>query len=80
VGQDWIDTYTLPTRVNVMSSLIKRANQRDIARIPALFKEQKIDWLLANKIVDPLSQQALDSKNTARILHALLTDPAYQLT
>ncbi len=80
VGQDWIDTYTLPTRVNLMSSLISKANQRDIARIPILSKEQKIAWLLANKIVDPLSQHALDSKNTVRALHALLTDPAYQLT
>jgi uncharacterized protein (DUF1800 family) len=77
VGQDWIDTYTLPTRVNVMSSLIKRASQRDIARIPATSKEQKIDWLLANKMIEALPQYVLDSKNT---LHALLTDPAYQLT
>jgi len=80
VGQDWIDTYTLPTRVNLMSSFIRKANQRDMARIPVLSKEQKIAWLLANKLVDPHSQQALESKNTTHALHALLTDPAYQLT
>jgi uncharacterized protein (DUF1800 family) len=80
VGQDWIDTYTLPTRVNVMSSLIRKANQRDMARIPVLSKEQKIAWLLANRMVDPLSQHALDSDNTTRTLHVLLTDPSYQLT
>lgn len=77
VGQYWIDTYTLPTRINVLSSLIRRANHRDIARVPVTSTEQKIDWLLASKMVKHLSEHTLDSKN---ILHALLIDPAYQLT
>lgn len=81
IGQNWIDTYTLPTRTNVISSLIIRANQRDMARIPSLSKQQKIDWLLANKLVEKQPQQTLNKQlNKQKFLHTLLTDPAYQLT
>ena len=76
-GQQWIDTYTLPTRVNLMSAFINNAKQHDLARIPQLAPDIKTSWLLAQKSVNPLSNQDLSHKH---VLHALLTDPAYQLT
>jgi uncharacterized protein (DUF1800 family) len=76
-GQNWIDTYTLPTRINLISSLIHKASHQDMARIPNLSIKDKTNWLLARKGVNPLPHQSL---TPAQKLHTLLTDPAYQLT
>lgn len=76
-GQNWIDTYTLPTRINLMSALIHKASPQDLARVPNLPLKDKTNWLLARKGVNPLPHQALTQAQT---LHILLTDPAYQLT
>jgi uncharacterized protein (DUF1800 family) len=76
-GQAWIDTYTLPTRVNLMSSFAYKASQRDLDRIPKLSIDDKANWLLARKSINKLPQE---SQNHTQKLHALLTDPAYQLT
>lgn len=76
-GQQWIDTYTLPTRVNLMSSFVNNAKPHDIARIPELATTIKTHWLLAQRSVNPLPNK---TQNQKKLLHALLTDPAYQLT
>lgn len=76
-GQQWIDTYTLPTRVNFMSALVDNAKQHDLARIPPLATDIQTHWLLAQRSVNPLPHQ---NKGKKQVLHALLTDPVYQLT
>ncbi|MCK5897052.1 MAG: DUF1800 domain-containing protein [Cocleimonas sp.] len=76
-GQAWIDTYTLPTRINLMSTMIHKATHHDLARIPTLSLKDKANWLLARKNVNRWSQQSMSPRWK---LHILLTDPAYQLT
>ncbi len=76
-GQDWIDTFTLPTRINLMSLLVNKASKRDLASIPNLSFEDKANWLLARKAIDTLPHQLVSRQEK---LHALLTDTAYQLT
>jgi len=76
-GQQWIDTVTLPTRVNLMAELIYKSDQRDMARIPKLSVSEKTHWLLARRSINKIPSQS--SSHEAQLL-ALLTDPAYQLT
>ena len=75
-GQDWIDTFTLPMRINLMSEFINKANHKDIARIPRLKKQQREHWLLARRAIHKSPTHTL---NYQQKLQALLTDPAYQL-
>ena len=76
-GQDWIDTFTLPTRINLMALFINKAHHQELARIPDLSFEHNKNWLLARKNINPIPASASNRKQK---LHALLTDPAYQLT
>ena len=76
-GQEWIDTFTLPMRTNLMSELINKASHNDIARVPDLAIEDKENWLLARK---PIHQSPPQAFSQQQKLHALLTDPTYQLT
>ncbi len=76
-GQDWIDTFTLPTRINLMSLFINKAHHQELARVPNLSFEHKKNWLLARKSINAIPTS---ESNRKQKLHALLTDPAYQLT
>jgi uncharacterized protein (DUF1800 family) len=76
-GQDWIDTFTLPTRINLMALFINKANQHELANTPKLSLEDKTNWLLARKSINAMPHAGTSLKQK---LHALLTDPAYQLT
>jgi hypothetical protein len=60
-----------------MSSFAYKASQRDLDRIPKLSIDDKANWLLARKSINKFPQE---SQNHTQKLHALLTDPAYQLT
>ncbi|HIO93064.1 MAG TPA: DUF1800 domain-containing protein [Leucothrix mucor] len=75
-GQEWVDTYTLPVRINVMAELINKSSALDIARIPNIPVAEKENWLLARKPIRPTPSH---TQNRKQSLHTLLTDPAYQL-
>ena len=76
-GQEWIDTFTLPMRINLMAEFINKANRHDMSRIPKLAIKDTENWLLARKSIRKSSSHTLNQQQN---LHALLTDPAYQLT
>ncbi|MGB1310657.1 MAG: DUF1800 domain-containing protein, partial [Leucothrix sp.] len=76
-GQNWIDTYTLPKRISLMSELIDKSSNRDIASLPMLSAKEKTDWLLAGSLINKMPQGIMDSRQQLR---SLLTDTAYQLT
>jgi uncharacterized protein (DUF1800 family) len=75
-GQQWIDTVTLPARVNLMAELIYKSDHSDMARIPKLSVSDKTHWLLARKSLNKIPIQSVSHEEQ---LLALLTDPAYQL-
>ena len=76
-GRAWITPYTLPIRVNLMSTLVANTNSHDLAYLPVLSEKQAINWLLARKPTKALPTQPIDIKT---LIHELVTDRAYQLT
>lgn len=76
-GQDWIDAFTLPTRINLMTLFVNKANHHELKRIPNVSLENKNNWLLARKSINAIPHM---KSNRQQKLHALLTDPVYQLT
>lgn len=75
-GKHWIDSYTLPVRINLMSEITNKAQQYEIDRILNFTKNNRLDLLLVGKDKGYLQKDSFNRQE----LHALLTDPIYQLT
>ena len=79
-GENWINTQTLLVRTSYLAKLtrgsLNEQSSGSNAGFPNATEAEIIDWLLPVKPLKPLPT----TPGTRRLVHALLLDPAFQVT